>query len=381
MTPEWPDAGTYVLPTRVDAGWVERELVDPQVHRAGAIVLNLDRVTSFDTLGESRLLSVLSQIRRARGEIHLTCGAELDVENGSPDRLVKLLRDTLGGIVLAQLATTAVDGRGVDRIIEIRRAQAETAARHDGIFRHGREWAAPIIDTFGAPPPSRLLTGSDEAYQSLFIERVALLNLGLLTDISLSSLVEFSYEAFDNTRQHGSSTLERQPIEGVRFVLQRVINANRERLADLARRVDREPFGSYLNELAADIGTASELRLVELTITDSGIGIPARMSGTEDIYTGPYEIERDAVKRAFAVGSTTRTSARGRGRGLVKVLRAAEALEAMLSVRVGRTELHRKFTNGDTGWHETQSELIGGTSVSMLFLWRADRQMTLDLAS
>lgn len=389
---------TIELPERVDAGWVERhaELLLAADSGSGGrphpLRLSVARVTHVDLLGETRLLGVLAQARRQRRDIDIVTSGELNLDAGQPDRLFKLFRDTLAGVVLAQLATTIRDSSGVDHVAAIRRLQANAAADHDGVFRFGSEWAAPMIDVFGGPPPSRLLTvrrrdpragdargSGDQDYASLFVDRVSHMGLGPSADIPIASLVEFSYEAFDNTREHGVTTLDGTPIEGVRFVLQRVINAKRGRLTEIAERVDYPPVSTYLTRLAQQLPNHAELRLVELTVADSGIGIPARVAGTEDIYRGDYADEYAKVDEAFEL-STTRRSPRGRGRGLFKMQRAVHKVDGLMTLRTGRVDAHRSFVHGDSGWSNTACAHVPGTSVSMLFPWRPDRQMTLDLS-
>jgi hypothetical protein len=372
-------AGTTVLPRRVDVGWAERyaESVANQPERP--VRLSLERVAHFELLAETRLLGALARARREQRDVEIITGIALDLAGGRPERLVKLLRDTLAGVLLAQLATSIVDPAGRDHAPEIRRLQGSTAIERDGIFGFGREWAAPLVDVFGGPPAAALVTSDDSAYQPLFHERVNRMGLGPLTDISLESLVEFSYEAFDNTRQHGARTLDGVPIEGLRFIVHRVLNVERDALNDLAARVDFPALSRFLATLAAQLEARTQLRLVEMTVADSGIGIPARMAGSEEVYAGAYEDELGHTKRAFELSLTTRHSPAGRGRGLRKITRATEKVEGLLTLRTGRTHLYRDFLLGDSGWCDETRAHLPGTSISMLFPWRAERQMSLDL--
>lgn len=387
-----PDGACVIeLPTRLDAGWVERNaatLLAADAPAGHPLRLSVARIGHIDFLGEARLLGVLAHARRQRRPIDIVVGSDLQLDHDLPQRVVELFRDTLAGVVLAQLATSIRDASGVDHAAAIRRLQAEFAIEREGVFRFGREWAAPMIDIFGAPPPPWPLVGRrrarrgsavDHSYAALFADHVGRLGLGPSSDIPMASLVEFSYEAFDNTRQHGADTLDGTPIEGVRFILMRVVNAMRERLAALADRVAYEPVTTYLSRLAAELPRKHEVHLVELTVADCGIGIPARIAGTEAIYAGPYADERECFMDAFALSRTTRVSHHGHGRGLHKMQRAARGVEGLMTLRTGRVDAHRSFLGGDSGWNDTECTQIPGTSVSMLFPWRPDRQLTLDI--
>lgn len=366
------------LPQRVDVGWLEAQASELAAGTAGgALVIDIGAVERFELLAETRLLGVLAGARRRGLDVRLEHSRPIDLDRGEPERLVKLFRDTLAGVILAQLAHQVVDGTGGERGPQIRALQAETAVRRDGAFGFGLEWAIPMVDLFGGPPPGSLVRRGDTSFEALFRDRVSGFNLGDLVDLQLADLSSFAYETFDNTRMHGVWSVDRRPLEGIRYIAMRVLRVRRDGLRAVADRIMYAPLSTYLADLADAHSGVPELPVVELTVADSGVGIAATMAGSEDIYAEPFEREAERFSAAFEKGRTSRRAS-GVGQGLPKVLRAAESVDALLAVRSGRAHHHRNFLAGGEPQTE-ESALIAGTSVSLIFPWQPQRQLALDL--
>jgi hypothetical protein len=338
--------------------------------------LDVDILERFELLAESRIAGLLTMARRTGVPIRLLTGQAVNVEARRSKRLVDLFSETLGGVILAQMANELIDRSGSDRRPQVIRRQAEHAVETGGFFGFGRERAAPIVDLFGGPPTAPMVddkVGID--FDPLFRSWVTRTNLPMLSEPLLESLIRFAFETFDNSHRHGSRDLERRTLEGVRFVLLRTINLRGDDAATVAERVATGPVAEYLTGLTGGLGKREFL--VELTVSDCGVGIPATLARTTDVYTGSWEGERDETLGAFEEGRTSR-GASGVGRGLPKALHSAGKLKGLIVLRTGRTLLHRNFLPGrENGWQAEQLPLMPGTAVSLIFPWRDPRPPTL----
>lgn len=132
-------------------------------------------------------------------------------------------------------------------------------------------------------------------------------------------------------------------------------------------------------------GTAQEQteRLVEITVADGGIGIPARMARTSDVYAGNHGDERRLFTRAMQPGASSKAGGEpGWGLGYRKMLRAAFHLRGIVVIRSGRVSMTKTYVGSDVDagdfndatsaafsfdMTDDGSPLIGGTAVSLLF--------------
>jgi hypothetical protein len=364
---------SVTLPKRLDAGTAERLLAD-LVPSSRLVTLRLDRLHRLEFMAEPRLLGLMARCRRAGEPAELVTKFDIDMERGTAKRLVELFADTVGGVVLAQMSSRIIDGAGSDRRPSIVREQRDRAPANDGFFNFGAERAAPIVDVFGGPAPATMVADSvGSEFEALFREWVDGMNLPALDrgeqESKLTSLIDFAYETFDNTRRHGVHELDRRPIEGVRFVLLRSVQLNAELASATAERVGDGPLARYLRCLGGTLPRST--RILELTVADCGVGIAAALSGDPAAYDGPWEVEVETIESAFV--KHRRTPGRGTGgQGLWKALRAVSELHGFVAVRTGRTQLSRDFLAGETledHWTRARLTLLPGTSVSLLFPW------------
>ncbi|HEX3173526.1 MAG TPA: hypothetical protein VHQ43_04810 [Solirubrobacterales bacterium] len=357
------------LDKRVTATAVEGWIASFAAASPSRLTLDLTRAHRLELLAETRLLALLTMARRSGAAIDLVASQEIDVASRRPKKLVDLLSETIAGVILVQMATRAVDGSGQDRRASLVRAQAVHAVANDGLFGFGREHAAPVIDIFGGPPPASMVRDdSGIEFDPLFREWVSKMNLPPLQDSLLQSLIDFAYETFDNCRRHGARDLDRNALEGVRFVLLRTVSISEKGALAAGQRLAGGPIAEYLEGLAKDLGDREFL--AELTVCDCGVGIPATLAGSTEIYDGPWEAERHETLDAFTDGRTSRRGISGVGRGLLKALRSTDALHGLIAVRTGRTQLNRSFLQQDNPWHAEELPWAPGTSVSLLFPWR-----------
>jgi hypothetical protein len=358
---------TIELGTRITSGGADRLIEELVEHPGEDLVLDLDGLRRLELLAEPGVMAFLGMARTRSRSTRLRTDATLE---GSSSDLSRLLVNTLGGVILAQLAAEVLDSSGADRRPSLVRRQAEHAVETSGYFGYGREWAAPMVDRFGGPPPAAMV-GNDigTEFDPLFRSWVSRMNLPDLPAAQLGSLIEFAYEAFDNCRRHGARDLDRKPLEGVRFVLLRAIypqagGPETEPGADAP-----EAVRHYLDRVMPTLGRREPV--VELTVADCGVGIAASLHGATDIYDGDWETEAELTRRAFEAGATSRRSLAGAGRGLFKALRSSRALSGLVSLRCGRTRLSADcLAQQEVVWGVEEKRHVPGTSISVLFPWR-----------
>lgn len=344
-----------------------------------ALQISLDQIRRCEFMAETRLMPWLASARQQRLPVEAETRFRVDFASGESKRLVSLLSDTLGGLILAQLSDRLVDGSGSDCRGDAVRRQAERAVATGGFYGYGSEQAAPIVDLFGGPPAAQIVKDNVAAdFDGLFRDWLSRMNLADLTTLYLENLIEFAYEAFDNARRHGAVDLDRRAVEGVRFILMRNtkmdLSGSRERVGAVGAGV----LQPYLARLAQERGGTAPV--FELSIGDCGVGIPATLAGDLAVYSGPWEDERALAVEAFLDNRTRRTRVSGAGRGLGKLLRAATAMRGWVSLRTGRTHLYRDCDTAE-GWQFEEVAFLPGTSVSLICRWDDPSQLALALDS
>jgi hypothetical protein len=249
----------------------------------------------------------------------------------------------------------------------------------------GAEIAAPIIDRFGYPAPAPLVVPDDQGVFAAKFKQLLFRDLGLLrlNEKLIDNVCEFAFEILQNTRQHGSDDLQGNPLNGIRFLSVRRMNITPDRL--LVSQESSSPFFSYLDQLK-DCFVIKPQQLVEITIADSGIGIPARMLGSMDVYSSPINEEKEALAVALSPEGTSKpSSVMGAGLGLFKVMQATHQLKGLIVFRTGRSCMYKHYL-GDfddefslelSNWPNTSYQLISGTSVSLIFPWTEASQLEL----
>jgi hypothetical protein len=194
----------------------------------------------------------------------------------------------------------------------------------------------------------------------------------------------FVLQAWENACEHGSTTEHGYPIDSLRFLSIR--RTDLESLKGLHDRTAESGLHRYVERMRERAeGTAGErrTRLMEVTVADGGIGIPARMARTSNIYTEVYEQELGLFKRAMQPGGSSKARGEpGWGLGYRKMLRAAFHLNGIVVIRSGRVTVAKTyvgsevaaddFTNADSAVFALEatdggSPLIGGTAVSLFF--------------
>ena len=208
---------------------------------------------------------------------------------------------------------------------------------------------------------------------------------------SLTQLKTFAFDALENAWDHGRLDFSNKAIRALRFVRFRSVDLG-EKGIDVAQVIPgfETCFESYLEALAAapDLGfrwNPDSGRLAEITITDGGVGVAARMAGNFDVFEGSLEVERANVRNALLPNGTSKSYiSPGAGQGFRKMFRACSRLSGLVIIRTGRLKCSRtylrtdgsrakyNFTKAPPSAYEPQINstplpLLAGTSISLIF--------------
>ncbi|MEO5663748.1 MAG: hypothetical protein ABIR39_10720 [Nocardioides sp.] len=316
----------------------------------------------------------------------------LDNVEGHGTDAEKTLAYRLPGLVLAQLCTPAP---GIEQLVDVARRQANQLRQNSAVFGHGRYRSLAVI---GASDHRTHLRESDAVRQDVLEDRILrLLSTEHYQPNSehplLHELVEFVYQATENTFDHARRSFDGELIKQVRTVAierhQVGSGAGAVPIEDLVS-TPGDSMSRYLGTLQARAARRGEdpehLTLLAVTIADGGVGVAARMSNGFDVYDGALGDEFALVQQAVLPDGTTKPAGEpGRGAGLVKMMRATHRLRGRFELRTGRLALSRSYvddhgtTPGDTDFRRRDSAayqlegstqehpLVAGTAVSVLF--------------
>jgi hypothetical protein len=364
------------------------EAIAVRLGGAEGLTISLSRFRRTRLFGEGALLGLVMLARSQGKEVHIQLGGNLPpfVSSGR-NSYWKIFTQSASGFVLGQMADVIYDRAERDVTAMVRREQSRMLKAEDGFIGSGKEVSAPLLDRFGAPAVARVMRESSTANFGNLLAYTLAFRLGVVGEPAgaFSNVAMFASELLENTREHATTDLEEEPIEGVRFLNVRRINPDQENVSQLVpSRLETRSYARAVSEVLA-LATSAE-HLVEITVADCGPGIAARMVGNIEVYEGPVTDERDAVLRAIAKGGSSKSaSVTGRGLGLQNVLDATRSLGGLLVFRTGRTRLYYQ-RDKDTG--EDESAIKGvddpalpympGTSVSLLIPWKIrDKQLDL----
>lgn len=329
----------------------------------------------------ARLLGFLAWIR---GSGRATI---LRIHTGQPgpglpedSRYWKFFSNELAGIILSTYAFEIRKQDDSDVRPDLLDMQKKVHRDLSGEIKSGSGIAAFIRDEMpliGPPSLLRPMVDDNEDDDPFLQFRQSLgevtrsINLEEIGTEHFNELATFVWEVFRNTEVHGSLG-GGPPVTGIRFFELRRFN-----LSDLSDVELASPEDTSLFEYLAHVREQGKARsVVELTIADSGPGIAATMAGTMAVYLQSFAAEIILTERAF----TREGTSRGRtdpdaGGGLVDALDACRKLDGFLSVRTGRTQLHRHYSPGApagdllTFREDRHLPWVRGTSVSLLVPW------------
>lgn len=175
---------------------------------------------------------------------------------------------------------------------------------------------------------------------------------GSWTDGLPEIMGDMLFELIDNTHKWGRSNLKGEPIKSLRGVLFDVkfdYPGNKTRVADIAVDVPLvSEFIQYHQRLNVDLG------LLEMSVFDGGIGLPARELERQGKNNPTVEEEYEAALACLRKWGTT-SGQPGRGLGLDKILNLAAQRKGFVYLRTGRLILYRDFANQSASSDETAS--------------------------
>jgi hypothetical protein len=367
------------LPPKIDADWVERAFAGCLEDPADSVLIEIKHWEGSSGLAEGRLLQWMLRLEQSGKRTLLSLGQQLPALGDAPRHpLWQTLRDRLGALILAEAAKRILDPGGVDRREEIGAAQRSQLSAQGGDVGSGSEQAVVRLDRIGSPTSLRAFTDAEDDFE-LIRARIRQfaggLNLEPIGGEHLEELASFAYEAVENTREHACDDLGGAAIDGLRFLQIRRLSVTRRRGMDQLL-TSKGGLQAYLERLStsAELGDEKVASFVEVTIADSGIGIPARLLGSTDVYSDPLSAETELTLRAMRPDSSSKArSIMGRGQGLFNAMRMAALLRGLVVVRTGRLELIRDTTlapaRGQDGWHINELEYLPGTTISLLLPW------------
>ncbi|MEO8528239.1 MAG: hypothetical protein ABI435_04110 [Pseudolysinimonas sp.] len=199
----------------------------------------------------------------------------------------------------------------------------------------------------------------------------------LSRDALLDGLKDILFELFENAFIHGSQTIiDGQPVlveRSLRFLRALCYSSNSE-LFDLEL---ESPLRTYVqHSLRADQPRSTQLRLLEITIFDSGPGVAFKhLDEIEKGSTATFAEEVEAVAHALIKYNGTRSTLYFRsGQGLPRALAAISALRGFVRLRTGRVALYRDFAAKPLETGELGSDALFELKPELHVLedWRGD---------
>jgi hypothetical protein len=195
----------------------------------------------------------------------------------------------------------------------------------------------------------------------------------------LDHLTRFVFEIYMNAYYHGRLSVSRDVIvPGMRYVrMKRYIAANRTDLISGAT-----GFVELQQYLDAKFVNASNSMFCEISISDHGIGIPARFLSTcpwHSEQTMDSDFRCNLINTIIAKSLSSNTNLAGAGNGLRNAIRDVDRLGGFLSIRTGDVWLFRdsRITSSSSETDSLETALIAvqsnqkllpicGTQVNML---------------
>ena len=391
---------TYLTSSAIDE-WVES--LSPTTQ---SVTVRLGRWKTTGPFADARLQSALCLLHRRNIEtkadvppITLTGKRANDAFEPPDIRLgVEPLTPTERNLACSVAGLTVGQLCQFDRAhIHIPVHQRTWLTRRKHVFGWGDEFALVVPTGVGLVEVPKKPANSRE---SEFHNRLLTLleSVGLCTrdhkttvDRIFGSLKTFSFEAVENTGDHGRLDFDNNPIRSIRFAKLRRIGPGAHGFDSHSQTTECEtPYQTYLRSLleAKDLSprwTLRSGRLLELTVADGGVGMAARMARGFHVFEAPFEKEIAYVLQALLPNATTKShSQAGRGQGLSKMLQACYNLSGLLILRTGRLRASRTFRKIDgskevvdfkdekssaysLNVEKSPLSLVAGTSISLVF--------------
>lgn len=326
-------------------------------------------------MAEAELLSLLVTAGEVGSKVFLHLGSA--TAKHLPQSVERQMTETLPGILLGHFSNEVFGASERKLKLDVREAQLKKLTEDAGIVSSGHEAAAVAVDRFGAPRVATLFDAPNPTISGQEIEKIlrSITGSTLPCFADLRYVIHFLSELVQNTRDHAMHDLTGKRIDGARFFTARRINLHPGRPLDWFETAD-EVISSYfraLRDKKIDVDG-----ILELTVSDSGVGIAAKLSGDGSIYDSSIDRELSFSTKAFDRNVSSKSLlVPGRGQGLANVLTYVDRLRALLILRGGRLLLFADRLNGQqtpssrNAFTMHERPFIRGTTVSVLVPWKA----------
>ena len=156
-----------------------------------------------------------------------------------------------------------------------------------------------------------------------------------------NQLINFAYETFQNTIEHGRYTETNDLIPGIRYFRIKVYLDNQVR--DLVRRaIGFRELEQFLQKPRPKWG---QKRFVELTVSDVGQGITSHFLNSRIETTSLHDDRASILQKLVGGRLSSKRDISGVGLGLPNALSALKELNAFLSLRTEEFWLYRDYTH------------------------------------
>jgi hypothetical protein len=315
----------------------------------GPLLISISRSAEFEAGAEGLALSFLSAALKTTSLIGVACQFEFPAQK--TDFLGSVLSSTFGYALLRACSSAEFrDLPGKNSAVELRRFAGKVYDDQRGVVGYGDR--AGIIAFDPKRPIPRVLQESSSIPENdieplpsqfaLGVSRV-LSHMGLggiASQSSFSPLMDYIFEAFVNTLQHGRPRNPSVAKHSTRGISITKIAFNVSRLE--SRRMS-EDMREFLNRIAEMERTKKDLYLACISIMDMGEGIQNTLPPSSDEEEGGHRL-----LRAFNLKETRKPDGPvERGIGLQKVVDAAFHLGARLQVLSSGYRLVKDFSFGE----------------------------------
>ena len=315
----------------------------------------------------------------------------------------KLFLNSTTGILLSAFATKIIDEKGIDYKELVEQEQLKELAKtiseiefdgkitikkkERGVIESGKEKTAFFFDGFNRPEKAAIFKNAEfpdkvRDFNSDFSSMLRELGLDIRRFYSKIEFISsnIGFEVVQNINDHALNNLKGVPINQLQFVhFHRInVNAYRSKLEYILEEQET-PITDYLKTIRCkfnlDSNSSTEAHIYEISISDSGVGIPGRLARTMDVYTGDIKTEKNFLINALHETVSSKLRKTGDiGYGLPKIMEAVKNTDGLIVFRTGRLLMFKHFldkenlqTDNLSDWDSTTRNYLSGTSISILF--------------
>lgn len=354
-----------ILPTVLTVRRVDEFLDSVENSSSKQFVIVANTVPELRPLAAARLLGFLARTR--------ALGRDLVIETGEALPSDFFTESVIGVLFVVSGATFSGPG-GVDTTESVRHRFLRQSKAGNGVLGKGQDFILPIVDnpdgvlpTIGEYPPLRSIDPSSfpravvRLLETLFPLHAARLGLA-------DYVARYVYEIWHNTVEHGTTSITGVPFDGIRALL-----LSYHRLPELNEESVGDQFVTSFIESVRDLWESQIQGLLEVSVVDSGVGVPARLSGLPNIYEMGIDTQMHYLQRAVTPAASSKRNS-GAGLGLPKAIRIADKTRGLIVFRTGHLTAFKHYLPPLEPWPSTtiyQSlthtrGLNKGTQVSLL---------------